>query len=131
MNQKDLAGALERLLSERLEDAPVTESSGPWGAVRKALQRLRRCLAGKPGAQAQVARQDERITRIRSLPPHVQELLRRYYVFLEAEQSICSSMGIPPDEFRRLRREASDYILNRREHKPNFEPLRRVPRDRA
>jgi hypothetical protein len=124
MNQKDLASALERLLSERLGDVPVTESNGPLGAVRKAIHRLRKELAGKPGVDAQIARQHQRIARIRSLPSHVQELLRRYYVFLEAEESICSSTGMAPDEFRRLRREASDYILSRREQKPDFEPLR-------
>jgi hypothetical protein len=124
MNRKELADFLEQLLSERLADAPVTESGGPLGAVRKAIHRLRKGLAGKPGVHAQIARQDQRIARIRSLPPHVQELLRRYHVFLEAEEHICSSTGMSPDEFRRLRREASDYILSRRERKPDFEPLR-------
>ena len=115
MNQKDLASALEQLLSERLADAPVTDGSGPLGAVRRAIHRLRKCLAGKPGLHAQVARQERRIARIRSLPPHVQEMLRRYYVFLEAEENICSTTGMTPDEFRRLRREASDFILSRGE----------------
>jgi hypothetical protein len=130
MNQKDLASALERLLSERLEEAPVTESGGPLGAVRKAIHRLRHCLAGKPAVDVQIERQELRIARIRSLPPHVQELLRRYYVFLEAEENICSSTGLPPDDFRRIRREASDYILSRREQKPDFEPARAAPEDR-
>ena len=131
MNQKDLASALEQLLSERLADTPITDSSGPLGAVRKAIHRLCKCLDGKPGVHAEIARQAQRIARIRSLPPHVQELLRRYYVFLEAEENICFSMGMPPDDFRRLRREASDYILNRRERKPDFEPLPPRRGDRA
>ncbi len=121
MNQKHLAGALEQLLSERLANAPVVESSGPLGAVRRVVHRLRKCLAGKPGLLTQIARQEQRIARIRSLPPHVQEVLLRYHVFLEAEQCICSSTGMTPGEFRRLRREASEYILSRRERKPDFE----------
>jgi len=121
MNQEDLDHALERLLSERLAEAPVTDSSGALGAVRKAIRRLHHCLAAKPGPHAPIAQQEQRIARIRSLPPHVQELLRRYYVFLEAEESICSCAGTTPDQFRRLRREAGDYILNRRERKPDFE----------
>ncbi len=121
MNQKDYASALEQLLSERLADSPVAESNGPRGAVRKAIHRLRNCLVGKPGLQTQIARQEQRISRIRALPLHVQEVLRRYYVFLEAEESICSSTGMTPDQFRRLRRKASDYILSRNQRMPEFE----------
>ncbi|MGA2197822.1 MAG: hypothetical protein ABSH40_21340 [Bryobacteraceae bacterium] len=131
MNPKELADFLEQLLSKRLVDAPVTESVGPLGAVRKLIHRLRKCLFGEPGVHSQVAQQDQRIARIRCLPPHVHELLRRYYVFLEAEENICSSMGMSSGEFHRLRREASDYILSLHERKPDFEPLRAPPGDRT
>jgi hypothetical protein len=128
MNQKDLASALERLLSERLGETPVTEPGDPLGPFRKAMHRIRKGLTRQPGVSAQIARHEQRITRIRALPPHVQELLRRYYVFLEAEENICFSMGLPAEEFRRLRREASDYILSRRDRKPEFEPRPRTSR---
>lgn len=131
MNQKDLASALERLLSERLGDVPATEPGSPLGVVRKAIQRLRKALQGKPGVHVQIARQEQRIARIRSMPPQVQELLRRYYVFLEAEESICFSMGMSHEDFCRLRREASDYILSRRERMPDFKPLPPSREERA
>jgi hypothetical protein len=120
MNQKDLARALERLLSERLADAPETGPSGPLGVVHKVIHRFRKGFARKPGLHVQITRQEQRISRIRSLPPHVQEVLRRYYVFLEAEENICSSTGMTLDQFRRLRRQASDYILSHRERRPDF-----------
>jgi hypothetical protein len=120
MDQKDLASALERLLSERMADAPRRDSSGPLGAVRKASYWFHKCFVRKPRLDSQIAQQEQRVWKIRSLPPHVQELLRRYFVFLEAEKSICSSTGMTLDEFRRVRRQATDYVLSRHDHKPDF-----------
>jgi hypothetical protein len=122
MNQEeDLAIAVERILSERLLEVQVTSWSGLLGAVRKATHKIRKGPGGKPAVRPNVPRQEDSLARMRSLPEDVQDLLRRYYVFLEAEQSICASMNMSPAKFRRLRRETSDYILKRRERKPEFE----------
>ena len=114
MNQEDLVIAVERLLSERLLEVQVTSWSGLLGAVRNKIRM-------GPGGKPDVPSKEDSLARMRSLPEGVQDLLRRYYVFLEAEQSICTSMNMSPAKFRRLRRETSDYILQRRERKPEFE----------
>lgn len=121
MNQEDLVIAVERLLSERLLEVQVPSWSGLLGVVRKAVHKIRKGPGGKPYVHPSVPRQEDSLARMRSLPEDVQDLLRRYYVFLEAEQSICASMNMSPAKFRRLRRETSDYILKRRERKPEFE----------
>jgi hypothetical protein len=121
MNQEDLVIAVERLLSERLLEVQVTSWSGLLGAARRAIHKIRKGPGDKPDVHPNVPRQEDSLARMRSLPEDVQDLLRRYYVFLEAEQSICASMNMSPAKFRRLRRETSDYILKRRERKPEFE----------
>jgi hypothetical protein len=126
MNQEDLIIAVERLLSERLLEVQVTSWSGLFGAVRKTIHKIRKGLGGKPDLHPNMPSQADLLARMRSLPEGVQDLLRRYYVFLEAEKSICASMNMRPAMFRRLRREASDYVLKRRERKPDFEPGRQA-----
>jgi hypothetical protein len=124
MNQKDLASALERLLCERLGEAEVNDTGGPVGAVRKAIHQVRRGLERKPGVEAEIEQQKERIARMRALPADIQELLRRYFVFLEAEENICFFLGMRPEDFRRIRREARDYVLGRSEVKPDLNSIR-------
>ena len=121
MNQEELIIAVERLLSERLLEVKVTSRSGLLGAVRKAIHKIRKGPGDKPDVHPNLPGKEDLLVRMRSLPAAVQDSLRRYYVFLEAEQSICASTNMSPAKFRRLRREASDYILQRRERKPEFE----------
>lgn len=109
-------------MSERLLDAPATEFAGPLRVFRKTIRRLREGLSAKQGAQGHMAQHEQRMARIRSLPPRVRELLRRSCVFLEADEIICFSMGISHDEFRRVLREASDYVLSHRQRQPPSEP---------
>ena len=123
VNQEELERALDRLLAERLRDTPATASSIVLGALRTAIRGIRK------GPKA--PRQKDIIARIRSLPADVQETLRRHYIFLEAEESICASMKVTPAEYRRLRRDACDYILMRRETKPEFDVRQRFRRDKA
>src|ERR1019366_8765437 len=85
-----------------------------------ALRRVRRLtcwiLKGgrKPDADVSAARDVDLIARIHTLPAHVQEALRRYYVFGEAEESVGFSMNMSPEEFHRVRLDVRDYILGRR-----------------
>jgi hypothetical protein len=121
MNEKELADELDRILSERLREAPDKSPNGPWEAPRLAVRWIRQHLGGKPDVRPNTPWQWQIIARIRSLPAHMQDPLRRYFVFREAEESICSSMNIAPVEFRRFLREATDYILMRRERMPELE----------
>jgi hypothetical protein len=120
MNEKNLADELDRILSERLREVPANPN-GPREALRAAVRWIRTRLGGKPGAPPNPPWQWEIIARIRSLPERMQDALRRYFVFREAEESICSSLDIAPVEFRRFLREAADYILMRRERMPELE----------
>jgi hypothetical protein len=121
MNEKQLADELDRILSERLREVPDKSPNGPWEACRLAVRWIRQRLGGKPDVRPNTPWQWQIIVRIRSLPEHMQDPLRRYFVFREAEESICSSMNIAPVGFRRFLREATDYILMRRERMPELE----------
>jgi hypothetical protein len=133
MNEEDIANALGRILSERLRDTPAPHSDGPREVVNQAIRGVRKFLGKRPDPPAVVPapRQWEFVARIRTLPEHMQEPLRRYYVFREAEESICLSIKTTRREFRRFLREATDYILMRRERMPEFDPPRQSPGRRA
>jgi hypothetical protein len=100
MNERNRADDLDRILSERLKEVPATYPNRPWGALHRAMRSIRTRLGGKPDVLPTAPWQWEIIARIRSLPPHLQEPLRRYFVFREAEASICFSIDTTPREFR-------------------------------
>jgi hypothetical protein len=129
MPEEDLANLLGRILAERLRDAPASHLSGLREVASQAIRGVRELLGKKPDPPAvvPVPWQWEIVARIRTLPEHMQEPLRRYYVFREAEESICLSIKTTPGEFRRFLREATDYILLRRERMPEFDPQRQSP----
>jgi hypothetical protein len=129
MPEEDIVNALGRILSERLRDAPASHSNGLREVASQAICGVRKLLGKRPDQLAVVPApgQWEIVARIRTLPEHMQEPLRRYYVFREAEESICLSIKTPPGEFRRFLREATDYILTRRERLPDFDPQRQSP----
>jgi hypothetical protein len=133
MPEEDFANALGRILSERSQDAPDPHSHGPREVVKRAVRSVRKLLGKRPDAPAVVPApwQWEIVARIRTLPDHMQEPLRRYYVFREADESICLSIKATPEEFRRFLREATDYILMRRERLPEFDPPQQSPGRRA
>jgi hypothetical protein len=110
----DLINALEKVLVERLCDSSATRPEGPLGAVRTAMHKMRRAVQRGPRVSPVQPPYPDVVNRLRSLPEHVRELLRRHYVFLEAEESICLSMNLTSKQFRKLRREAVDYVLMRR-----------------
>ena len=116
MCPKDLIDALEKVLVERLCESSGAAVDGPLDVVRTAMHKMRRAIQPgqrvSPGSPAYPAV----VSRVRSLPESVRELLRRHYVFLEAEESICGSMNMTSKQFRKLRREAVDYVLMRRAH---------------
>ena len=128
MDEEDIA-ALSRILAERLWDAPDPHSNSWKEVVNQAIRTVRKFLGKKPDPPAALPApwRWELVARIRTLPEHMQESLRRYYVFGEAEESICLSMKTTPGEFRRFLREATDYILMRRERMPEFDPPRQSP----
>jgi hypothetical protein len=132
MPEEDLTNILARILSERLRDAPAQPSNGLRKAVDQAIRGVRKLLGKKPDPPAVVPLpwRWELVARIRTLPEHMQEPLLRHYVFREAEESICLSMKTTPGEFRRFLREATDYILMRRERMPEFDPQRQSPGER-
>lgn len=111
-NVQHPASELDRLLSERMREMP----DGFWGAAWKTVPRLMASVSRlrKPDAKAAARRDAEKIARIKSLPERTRDALRRYYIFGEAEESICASMDMTPEDFRRLRLDARRYILNHR-----------------
>jgi hypothetical protein len=113
MCPNDLIYALEKALVERLCDSSAAWP-GPFGAVRTAMHKMGMAVQREPRISAGSARYPEVVSRLRSLPEQVKELLRRHYVFLEAEESICLSMNMTSKQFRKLNREAVDYVLMRR-----------------
>lgn len=125
MDEENIA-ALARILAERLWDAPDPPSNAWKGAVNKTIRSVRKFLGKRPDPPTAVPApwQWELVARIRTLPEHMQEPLRRYYVFREAEESICLSMKTTPREFRRFLREVTDYIHMRRERMPEFNQQR-------
>lgn len=127
MNERSRADDLDRILSERLRDAPVKYPNGLREALRVAMRWIRKRLGGEPDVLPTAPWQWEIIARIRSLPPHLQEPLRRYFVFQEAEESICFSIETTPRAFRRFLRDATEYILMRQERMPELE-TKRAPR---
>jgi hypothetical protein len=114
MFPNDLIHALEKALLERLRDSSEARPEGPLHAVRSAMHKVRMAVQPGPRTSAATSTDSEAVQRIRSLPEPVRELLRRHYVFLEAEESICGSANMTPKQFRKLRREAVDYVLMRR-----------------
>ncbi|HEV3197196.1 MAG TPA: hypothetical protein VGZ73_04800 [Bryobacteraceae bacterium] len=111
MCPNDLINALEKALVERLcESSPA----GPLEAVRTAVHKMRRAVQREPRTSPDSPRYREAVDRLRALPERARELLRRHYVFLEAEESICLSMNMTSKQFRELKREAVDYVLMRR-----------------
>ena len=128
MDERDIA-ALGRILAERLWDAPDPHSNGWQEVVNRAIRGVRKLLGKKPDPPAALPApwRWELVARIRTLPDHMQEPLRRHYILREAEESICLSLKTTPGEFRRFLREATYYILLRRERMPEFDPQRRSP----
>jgi hypothetical protein len=121
MTEEDLASALDRILSERLQEGPATHPNGPREVIDWAIRGIRRRVGVKPDAHPNTLCEWEIIARIRSLPARMQEPLRRYFVFQEAEESICRSIHTTTAAFHRFLREAADYILIRRERMPELE----------
>lgn len=121
MNERSRTDDLDRILSERLREAAAKYPNGPREALGLALRWIRKRLGGKPDVLPTAPWQWEIIARIRSLPPHLQDALRRYFVFREAEESICFSIDATPRQFRRFLRDATEYILLRRARMPELE----------
>ena len=122
MDEEDIV-ALARILVKRLSDSPDPHSNGWQEVVNQAIRGVRKFL----GERTDPLRQWLLVARIRTVPEHMQEPLKRYYVLQEADESICLSIKTPPEEFRRFLREATDYILRRRERMPEFDPQRHSP----
>jgi hypothetical protein len=122
MTEEDLINVLARILSERLRDAPAPPSNSLRKVVNRAIRGVRKLLWKMPDQPAVVPGpwQWKIVARIRTLPEHMQEPLRLHYVFREAEESICLSIKTTPRELRRFLREATDYILMRRELMPEI-----------
>jgi hypothetical protein len=113
MCPNDLIDALEKVLVERLCESPATRPYGPLEAVRAAMHKMGIAVQRGPRSSPIPPPYPEAVRRVRSLPEPVRELLRRHFVFLEAEESICWSMNMTSKQVRRLRREAVDYVLIR------------------
>jgi hypothetical protein len=126
MDEEDIV-ALARMLAKRLSDSSDPHSNGWQEVVNQAIRGVRQFLGKRPDPPTAVPWQWLLVARIRTLPEHMQEPLKRYYVLQEAEESICLSIKTPPEEFRRFLREATDYILMRRERMPEFNPPRQSP----
>jgi hypothetical protein len=126
MDEEDIV-ALAQMLVKRLSDSPDPHSNGWQEVVNRVIRGVRKVLGKRPGPLAAVPWQWLLVARIRTLPEHMQEPLKRYYVFQEAEESISLSINTSPEEFRRFLREATDYILMRRERLPEFDPQRQPP----
>jgi hypothetical protein len=120
MKEENLANTLDRILAERLREYPANRRMRLRDVIHWAVGSLPR-FAAKPSALPDSSAQAEIIARIRSLPEHVQEPLRRYFVFREAEKSICSSIRTTPSEFRRFLRDAANYILLRQDRAPELQ----------
>jgi hypothetical protein len=120
MKDENLANTLDRILAERLREFPGNRRKRLRDVIQRALRSLPR-FGAKPSALPDSSAQAEIIARIRSLPEHVQEPLRRYFVFREAEESICSSIRTTPSEFRRFLRDAANYILLRQDQAPELQ----------
>jgi len=121
MNEENLADILDGILAVRLREVPRLYPSGPLNAFGRMIHGIRAHLVGKPDEQPSAPGRPEVIARIRSLPEHMQNPLRRYFVFREAEESICVSINVTPGEFRRFVQDAADYILMRSERMPVLE----------
>lgn len=121
MNEENLADILDGILAVRLREVPRLHPSGPLNALGRMLHGIRGVLAGKPNEQPSTPGRPEVIARIRSLPDDLQNPLRRYFVFREAEESICVSINVTPADFRRFVQDAADYILMRSERMPVLE----------
>jgi hypothetical protein len=120
MNEKKLASEMDRILVERLREIPAPYSSGPLRSLHRTLYGIRKLFRSKPEASPNTPWQWEIIGRFRSLPSHVQDPIRRYFVFQEAEESICHSLNMTPRQFRRFLRDAAGYILMRHERMPRL-----------
>lgn len=121
MHEENLANTLDRILAERLREFPAKHPKSVREAFYRALGWFRPGPHAKAEAPPDSAAQAETIARIRSLPSHAQVALRRYFVFREAEEGICSSIDVSPRQFRRFLRDAADYILLRQERMPQLE----------
>jgi hypothetical protein len=133
MNEENLANRMDGILAERLREVPAKNPGSLREAVHWAIRWIRDRPGEKRGVRPNFSCQEETIARIRSLPAHVQEPLRRYFVFREAKESICASIGATPSEFRRFLRDSADYILMQEERMPELEqkqPPGRMSSDR-
>jgi len=133
MHEENLANTLDRILAERLREFPVTHPKILRGALYRVTGWFRRRSPSNADLQPDLPSPAETIARIRSLPTHGQVALRRYFVFREAEESICLSIDMSPGKFRRFLRDAADYILMRQDRMPQLEqkqPSNRGSRDR-
>jgi hypothetical protein len=121
MKDENLADTLDRILAERLQEFPANRPKSLRDAIDWAMRWLRDHASAKPSSHPNSSAQAEVIARIRTLPAHVRDPLRRYFVFREAEESICISTRTTPDEFHRFLQDAADYILMRQEQPPEPE----------
>lgn len=121
MKDENLADTLDRILAERLQEFPADRPKSLRGAIHWAMRWLRYRTSAKPRSHPNSSAQAEVIARIRTLPAHVRDPLRRYFVFREAEESICISIRTTPSEFHRFLQNAADYILMRQDQPPELE----------
>jgi hypothetical protein len=98
MDEEDIV-ALARMLVKRLSDSSDPHSNDWQEVVNQAIRGVRKFLAKRPDPPTAVPWQWLLVARIRTLPEHMQEPLKRYYVFQEAEESICLSIKTPPKSF--------------------------------
>jgi hypothetical protein len=99
MCPKDLSNALEKVLVERLCDSSGALPDGPIEAMRMAMHKIRMAIQSGPRVYPGSPPYPEVVSRVRLLDERVRELLRRHYVFLEAEASICGSMNMTRRSF--------------------------------
>jgi hypothetical protein len=114
MNQENLAKLLDWLLSERMREPPGEFSNAALRRVRRITSWILKACRRKPDDIAAATLDGDLIARIHILPAPIQEALRRYYVFGEAEESISISMNMNREELHRLRLEARNFVLGRR-----------------
>jgi hypothetical protein len=124
MHEENLANRLDRVLAERLREFPAGHPMSLREAVRRPIRWIRDRSGIRPVTRPSASCQEETIARIRCLPAHIQEALRRYFVFREAEESIAFSLQSTPADFRRFLRDAAGYTLQRHDRMPNLEQKR-------
>ena len=128
MYEENLANTLDRILAGRIREFGDRRPKSPREVIRWLIRWIRnltgmhRIGAGPVYPNSPI--QSQTIARIHSLPAHAQDALRRYFVFQEAEESICLSIGATPRRFRRFLLDATGYILMRQERMPHLKQKR-------